>query len=248
MAIESVLTQTRKPDEIIVADDGSIDSSRDYLRSLHAIYPEIKTVFRESNHGVAMNRDLAIRSVSSVFVTTLDGDDLYHGEKIERELHLLDGSLETVAYSDVVLINEHGSTVRLLTFAEFCKLSKDDRLLSLLYRKLPIPRDMMFSRKLFIESGGFRHNQSLYEDWDLKLRLLQHARQWKYSPQAGTGYRQHASGLSTTDSLTHLICQLEVITNNQDWLRQTPGMDHVFNAMLKLVVDSMGYSSVKLIK
>ncbi|MCK5361163.1 MAG: glycosyltransferase family 2 protein [Gammaproteobacteria bacterium] len=248
MAVESVLAQTRKPDEITVADDGSTDGSRDYLRSLHATYPKIKSVFRESNLGVAMNRDLAVRSARSVFVTTLDGDDAYHGEKIEKELNLLDGSLESVVFSDVALINEDGNFIKLLEFDEFSQLNKAEQLHNLLYRKLPIPRDMMLSKQLFIECGGIRHNQKLYEDWDLKLRLLRHAKQWKYNHQVGTEYRQHASGLSNTDPLTHLTCQLEVIINNQEWLRRTAGNDHVFMAMLERVVDNMGYSSVKLVK
>lgn len=76
--VESVLAQSRQPEEIILADDCSTDGSRELIRSLADAHPTIKAVFRDANLGVAANRDLAIRAVSKDLVTTLDGDDFYY--------------------------------------------------------------------------------------------------------------------------------------------------------------------------
>jgi len=248
LAVESVLAQTIRPDEIIVADDGSTDDSRAYLESLASVHSVVKPVLREQNLGVAMNRDLAVRSAKSSYITTLDGDDLYHPEKIEMELKVLDVHSDCVAYSNVVLIDAVGNSLKYLDFREFSRDNKIQQLQRLLYRQLPIPRDMLYSKALFEESGGYRHDLKLYEDWDLKLRLLNHAHEWRCTNQPGVGYRQHRAGLSTTDELTHLVSQLEVIMGNQGWLREAAGVEHIFNAILQRVVDNMGYRSAQLIK
>ena len=95
-AIESVLSQTRVPDEIIVADDASTDGSRDIIQSIAVNNKLVKPVFREKNLGVAANRDLAICDARSDFITTLDGDDFYYQSKIEKEIAALDGHASTI--------------------------------------------------------------------------------------------------------------------------------------------------------
>lgn len=85
-AILSVVNQTLPVNEIIVADDGSTDGSRDLITSLAHEYSQIKPIFREKNLGVSINRDLAIRAAQSNLITTLDGDDCYSPKKLSKNL------------------------------------------------------------------------------------------------------------------------------------------------------------------
>jgi glycosyltransferase involved in cell wall biosynthesis len=103
MAIESVIAQTRRPDEIIIADDCSTDDSHEIINAFASQYSTIRPVFREKNIGVGANRDLALRSASCDLITFLDGDDWFFPEKIEAEERALSDQM-AIAYSDVILM------------------------------------------------------------------------------------------------------------------------------------------------
>lgn len=245
-AVGSVLDQTRRPDEIIIADDGSVDGSRQYLEGLARDVEGLRLIFRDKNLGVAANRDLAVRQASSRFITTLDGDDVFLPDKIESELALLGDQLDCLAYSDIREISSDGGTVTHHEINALSTLDIPDRVRYLLYRQGPIPRDMLYSRALFDEAGGYRHDIAIYEDWDLKLRLAEKASKWLHTGQCGIKYRRHNEGLASADPLTLLSWQLDVITRNRGWLAETLGPEEVYKSLLLRIANSIGYRGVEL--
>jgi glycosyltransferase involved in cell wall biosynthesis len=164
--VESVLAQTRPVDEIVIADDASTDGSQDLIRSFAAQRPEIRPVLRETNLGVAANRDLAVREASGELITTLDGDDYYYPEKIEREVGAFadSGAAATVVFSDLDFVDPSGVVLKCVDFARLESLRSAALVEYLAFRAGPMPRDMLFPKSLFLEAGGFRHALKMYED------------------------------------------------------------------------------------
>ncbi|MCR4681974.1 MAG: glycosyltransferase [Clostridiales bacterium] len=84
-AIESVLSQTQKPLEIIVADDGSDDGSA----AVAASFPGVRVVSLP-HRGVSAARNGGIAASSGEWIAFLDADDVWHPEKLEKQARYLE--------------------------------------------------------------------------------------------------------------------------------------------------------------
>lgn len=88
--LESILSQTRRPDEILVCDDASTDGTRSILRSYEREWPELLSVrYNDDNLGVTKNFEKAIAASSGDLIAISDQDDLWAEDKLERQLAAL---------------------------------------------------------------------------------------------------------------------------------------------------------------
>ena len=226
-AVDSVLYQTAPVGEIVIADDGSTDGSRDLITTLATGDTRITPVLREKNLGVAQNRDLAIRAASLPFVTHLDGDDLFSRGKMAAEWRVLGERADRVAFSDVALVFPRRPWRNLVLSTSGTAGSGNRVLEYLLARRQPIPRDMLLSKTLFEKSGGFSKGMNLYEDWHFKLRLALEDAEWVSSGSIGTIYMQSADGLSKVDEARLLDAQAQVVLSLIDRLEAALGRERL---------------------
>jgi glycosyltransferase involved in cell wall biosynthesis len=84
-AIDSLMAQTRPPDEILVVDDGSPDE----LAAAVAGYGQRVTLLRKTNGGAASARNLGIERSCGELITFLDADDYWEPNKLQRQLEIL---------------------------------------------------------------------------------------------------------------------------------------------------------------
>ncbi|MFC5624632.1 glycosyltransferase family 2 protein [Algoriphagus winogradskyi] len=83
--LNSVFNQIEKPDEVIVVDDGSQDSSRELVRQLSN--PLIRLIC-QSNQGVSAARNRGVEEASYEWVTFLDADDQWDEEFLKEIRYL----------------------------------------------------------------------------------------------------------------------------------------------------------------
>ncbi len=108
-AVESALSQTRAPAEVIVIDDGSTDGSVERLRARYAGDARV-TLHLGSNHGqLAAFRQGLVLATGQV-VAFLDADDFWQAGYLEQISHVYDTQADVdFIFSDLALFgNEQG--------------------------------------------------------------------------------------------------------------------------------------------
>jgi glycosyltransferase involved in cell wall biosynthesis len=81
-AIQSIVRQTYSSLEIIIADDGSTDSTRE----LATAFGDRIHYLHQQHSGAPSARNLGLRGANGEFVAFLDSDDLWLPEKLERQM------------------------------------------------------------------------------------------------------------------------------------------------------------------
>lgn len=81
-SIESILRQTVPPTQIVVVDDGSTDATCQVARAFGGNVE----VFSQSNQGPGAAMSLGLRRCDTPLIASIDADDIWLPDKIERQL------------------------------------------------------------------------------------------------------------------------------------------------------------------
>ena len=111
-AVRSVLAQTEQNWELLILDDASEDGTRAVAERLAGEDERIRLICNEQNMGVARTRNRGFELCRGEFTALLDSDDVWHPEKLERQLALLRRSGAALCYCAYEIIDENGQPVR----------------------------------------------------------------------------------------------------------------------------------------
>ncbi len=89
-ALDSIFAQTWRPVEVIVVDDGSTDGSA----QIAAGYGAEVSYIHQANAGPAAARNRGLDAARGEFIAFLDADDLWHKEKLVRQMAHFDARPE----------------------------------------------------------------------------------------------------------------------------------------------------------
>ena len=163
-AIDSVLSQTFKPFEIIIVDDGSEDGTRNWVQEA---YPSIKYIY-QSNNGVSSARNKGIISSRGSWIALLDSDDEWMPEKLEDQVIFINenpGSL--FCHTNEIWIR---NGVRVNQLKKHKKYGGDIFKYCLDMCRIS-PSSSLIKKEVFEDVGLFDESLTVCEDYDLWLRI-----------------------------------------------------------------------------
>ncbi len=96
-AIESVFAQTYDHWELLLVDDGSSDRSSDIARRYAGQHGDRVRYLEHAGHenrGMSASRNLGVRNAKGMYISYLDGDDVWLPNKLEEQVALMDAHPE----------------------------------------------------------------------------------------------------------------------------------------------------------
>jgi len=200
--LESILNQTVLPDEIIISDDGSSDSTLAVIDNVRqaselAVRWDIQT--RASPLGPAKNFESALKRATGDVIALADQDDVWVPHKLEVLLgRVVDTNGALLVHSDALLTDElgrPGSTLMKalwLTRGERRSLVSGNALRALLRRNLVTGATVILAKELRDAAAPIPDNW-LHDEWLGLVAALHGGLVFEQSKLVH--YRQHAGNV-----------------------------------------------------
>ncbi|UWQ43770.1 glycosyltransferase family 2 protein (plasmid) [Leisingera aquaemixtae] len=208
-ALDSVQAQTFRDLEIIVIDDGSEDDTAARVSAWAKTVPLPVVYEKQPNAGGNAARNRGIERARGRFVAFLDSDDLWHPQKIEKQMARLAarpefgavycGLRETDAESGRVIAEPRHA------------FPEGDLLNALLVSDVTAPTSAYtVRRRLLIEAGKFDLALAARQDWDMWIRLARLA-PIGCVPEALADLRQHPGPRTVSDPARELRAHKRIL-------------------------------------
>jgi len=168
-AVASVFAQTYTDWELIIADDGSAEDARAFLRSLG---PPARVLWLEHCGNPGRVRNAAMHAARGRYLAFLDSDDVFFPEKLAKQVRALDASpCARWSYTLEALIDAEGQDRPRGALPRFAPRA-GWVFEPLLRVELSVPMlAVMARRDLLDEIGGFDERLRFGEWHDLCLRM-----------------------------------------------------------------------------
>ena len=216
-ALASVASQTRKPRQVIVVDDGSDDGTFEAAEAMAGRMNGIALrVESQDNRGAGSARNRALAEATSMYVAFLDADDEWMADKIERSMAVLGGASHVLVGHDFIRVEADG-TQQIIECARRFQRARNP--FAGLFRQGFIGTSSVVARRDAVQAaGGFDESLETAQDFDLWLKMLAaDGATFTIFPEALTRY--HVTGGSITSfTARRLVCSLIIAR------RHAPGL------------------------
>lgn len=193
-----MLAQTYKNIEVLVVDDGSIDSTYEVAARIAALDNRIQ-LLQQDNTGVAAARNLAISNAKGDYIAPLDADDIWQPTCLEKLLARFEST-----DSDVGVVygwSQHIGDLDDTIGGANAYIIEDDVFTTMVCHYFLGNASCTLIRRDCLDAVGMYSTQfreqgtTGCEDWDLYLRIA-HKYKFKVVPEFLVGYRKVADGMS----------------------------------------------------
>jgi len=167
VALDSVLSQSVLPTEIIISDDCSTDKTWDIIKKYHKKYPAIIKPFRnKKNLGIFNNYNQAIKQITGNVISSCAGDDYLKPGLFEHlNKIIINNDLDPTNEKFIIVTNtEHLYPDGRTTVFDNYQIRNNDLFKERLRYGISY-RGIGFSRILFFSSIDHRTDLGPYGDW-----------------------------------------------------------------------------------
>ena len=176
-AIESVLSQSFKSFELLIADDCSTDNSIEIIKKFSD--SRIRTFFLERNLGAVPILDFLINEAKGDYIALLNSDDFWYPSKLEKQYEIMQKKPDLGAsFTWANIVDENGRVLSNtdVPYAEvFIQRNKSqgEWLNHFFYNSNCLCHpSILIKRTIFEEIGSYKHYLRQIPDFELWIRLI----------------------------------------------------------------------------
>jgi len=223
-AIESIIAQTYTNWELLIADDGSTDNTKDIIEAYCGKDKRIKAYHNQTNQKLLKTRNKLIAKAKGDYITFQDADDYSHTERLEKQVKcfLNDHNLGLVG-TFVQIVDDKGSKIRV----HKKPVEHDDILKRLqVYNAFGGATMMIGKNALNAVGGKFRpfFDGLSCQEYDLAF-LISEKYKTKNIPEPLYYYRMNRKSASKIISVDRQI--VYDLVKHFGWQRQNEGSDYI---------------------
>jgi glycosyltransferase involved in cell wall biosynthesis len=165
--LDSIALQSRSPQELVVCDDGSTDSTLEIIEKFSRSVPFSVRVFRNSERlGSTRNFQNAISCCKGDYIALADQDDLWDARKLALLAAHLEGNPHTGAiFSDAELIDEHSTSLGKSLWQSIPFHPVSETLSSRSFQELLLRQDVVTGATLVFRSALLPEILPIPEGW-----------------------------------------------------------------------------------
>jgi succinoglycan biosynthesis protein ExoO len=210
-SITSVLSQTLRDIELLVADDASDDRSQDIVRAAMRLDSRVRLLSGVSNAGPSDARNRAIASARGEWVAIVDSDDLLHPRRLELLLEAASRFGADMVADDLAFFSNQPEAAgrSLLGALRLTDVMPVSPALLVESNNDPAHPNLGYLKPLIRRSAlaGLKYNPDVRvgEDFDFYLRLLLQGLRLILVPLPLYQYRRHSASLSHRLSVGALV-------------------------------------------
>lgn len=202
----SIKNQTFKDWEWIVWEDGSNDGSAEWLKALAAKDSRVKVLSGERTKNAGAGRNRGAKSSNAAFLAFLDADDLWHPEKLRRQIELMNSYPKvdvTYVWMKEFFWSENGVSYPAARTWPRHELIPDPVAQLLKFGNPASPSTLLIRRPRFEELGGFKTDLGGVEDFEFFSRAVERCT-IKRTPGVLAAYRIHQQNMTQSLSKSFL--------------------------------------------
>jgi glycosyltransferase involved in cell wall biosynthesis len=193
--LDSLLAQTRQPDEIIL-----VDSSPEETGEIMARYASDVVHLVMPAAGVAAARNAGLNATTCELVAFLDVDNIAASDRIEWQLEVFESNPDIVlSHGPLVPIDRRGEGYSGIAAYASHNVPVDHQLGWLIARNRIATDTVCARRDVVMALGGFCETPGVREDYDLWLRMATQGR-FHYVDAPLALYRRHETNLSNNEA------------------------------------------------
>ncbi len=222
-ALNSIYKQSYRPLEIIVVDDGSTDDTETVVQNWIDECNQdkdlcVRYIYQE-NKGGNPARNQGIKESSGDFVAFLDSDDLWHLDKIEKQMAVFENDRDiggVYCGLQQVLIHEKEQLIETASPRDY---PSGDLIQQMLIHDVTAPTSTYIIRsQVFEQVGVFDEDLLARQDWDMWIRLASYTK-IGVVPEILVDYRVHG-GIRTASNPQKEIDAYKTIVKKYAHLRK----------------------------
>ncbi|MBR3019922.1 MAG: glycosyltransferase family 2 protein [Clostridia bacterium] len=109
-AVDSILEQTFHDFEFLIIDDGSTNSSDEYLKSIQD--ERVKVIWNPRNMGVTKSLNVGLKQAKGKYIARMDADDIALPTRFEKEFAYMEAHPDAVVCGTRTIIMKAGKKVQ----------------------------------------------------------------------------------------------------------------------------------------